>query len=105
MSTSQGEERNLELLQWRPGAKKWEMREISFEKTGPKLSEANPGMCLTCHAEPNVQPNFNPIVGSFRLPGDSRSHSDREFFRGVSPKEEIYKKLERPSFNVGGLDC
>lgn len=57
------ENRNmLEVIQWRDDTEKFEFREIAFEPRGrkpPKISEANPSRCNTCHGD-SMRPNWEP---------------------------------------------
>lgn len=64
----------LELMQFRDSEKRFEFREIVFNKNGaPVISDANPGKCLECHQSPSrldvdPRPNWEPYntwLGAF----------------------------------------
>lgn len=52
-----GEQRDLEVIQFRESSKKWEFRSISFEGSRAVLSSANPAVCLHCHGGQDAKPN------------------------------------------------
>ena len=102
-----GEQRDLELVQFREKQKKWEFREISFEHGRPVLSSPNPKLCLQCHGEPNARPNtlrFEASRLELSMPFPSLIRflpfEQETFWRDFvasSKQDVIYSKLDLPS--------
>lgn len=83
LKTQRGHD-TLELIQFRQETQRFEFRELSFDGINqPKVSEANPQKCLTCHQSvtrknidprPNWEP-YNIWIGAF---GSHNSDSNRK---------------------------
>lgn len=91
-----GNDRNLEAIQWREDKQEWELREITFTKSGPQISKANPSLCLTCHLDTKIHPNFNNAVNSLDPTQKNPSKNYTEFFKKIDPKDKVFKRLEKP---------
>jgi len=71
----------IEFLEYKNKTSKYELREITFENNGVKLSEANPAKCLACHGQ-----NPRPLWESWFLwPGFYNSEQSFMF-----PKERTF---------------
>jgi len=94
---------NVELMFWEPKEKAFKMQEITFNKSGHKVSEVNPSGCIKCHGN-DPRPNWEPystwpgVYGGnaeFRFGGElvkgERKYLDA--FVASAPKHPIYKNL------------
>ena len=83
--------KNFEIIQWRKITKTWEFREISFSKNGPKMSPADPSVCLQCHRDHKPK-----IVDSYlnELTSSLKGKVDTTKFVKIKAQDPIYKKLD-----------
>jgi hypothetical protein len=94
---------DLEILQFRKDLNIWELREIKFTENGPQLSEANPSLCISCHGDKEIRPEFEKTIlrsNTFGLPLKSDSKDkiqkkDLEAFKERISKDILFSKLKK----------
>lgn len=93
-----GEERNLEILQYRAKSKVWELREIKFNNGKVSLTKANPSICMSCHGDKEITPSFKGKVdqiNEYKMDYLSKGRKpDVSSFRKFIKKDPIYSRLK-----------
>lgn len=103
-----GEDRALELIQFREETKSWEFSEIGFNNNKPVRSSANPKLCLQCHGDgPEAKPNvlrFDAARLERSIPYPSfiriQPFASEKFWQNFvaqSKQDPVYSKLVLPA--------
>jgi len=102
-----GEERNLEILQYRSKSKVWELREIKFNNGKVSLTKANPSICMSCHGDKEITPSFKgkvAQVNEYTMDHLSKGRMpDISDFRSLIKKDPIYSRLKNLNGYLNGL--
>jgi hypothetical protein len=102
-----GEERNLEILQYRSKSKVWELREIKFNNGKVSLTKANPSICMSCHGNNKITPSFKGKVAQineYTMDHLSKGRKpDISHFRKLIKKDPIYSRLKSLNKYLSGL--
>ncbi len=89
-----GDEKDLEIMQWREDEQNWEFREIKFKNNIAHISKPNPRMCLGCHGFEKRRPMVerNNVLTSMNI---FSKKIDKSKFEKVRLNDSIYSRLER----------
>ncbi len=89
-----GEDKDLEIIQWREDTEKWEFREIKFKDNVAHISQANPPVCLGCHGFENKKPfiDRSNVLTSMNI---FSKKIDKRFFEKERSVDTVYARLKR----------
>lgn len=93
-----GQKRNIDILQFRKDKKVWELREISFDNGNLAISKANPSICISCHGNKEILPEFKGrYLQASNIKMKSLQNSkkiDVSYFRSIVKSDSIYSRLK-----------
>lgn len=93
-----GRKRNIDILQFRKDKKVWELREISFDNGNLAISKANPSLCISCHGNKEILPEFKGrYLQASQLKMKSLQNSkkvDISYFRSIVKSDPVYSRLK-----------
>jgi len=96
---SQAGYRRLEMMQYRDGSNHYELREITFDRRGARISGKNPARCIACHGNvPHpIWQSYSDWPGVFGSADDHSQYNDEEIpfrnFMSEEAKHPRYKYL------------